>query len=271
MNMKYILILIFCLVSISIYCQDGYKGLGPWNKIGTVEASMNETTDSYLNAKVVIGGENPIDNSDLSVYGNVENKGDLKINNSLILKTGATTSAVLLSDENGNTRWEQQDSNVVFRTIVAGTGGNTTFSFTTVKANITFFKNIIQDNVPSIFGSDYGWSTVTQGYKVPRSGLYKVSVNAFFQGDAANAGFNNRIYSYQNGNALYNAGIISITNGASSQARFITGIVYLNKDDIVTFGTASNGAGVGTGQTRAGYVILYGDVGHTYFIIESLN
>lgn len=58
----------------------GYQGFGPWYKTETEVPAFNNTDDSYLMGKVIVGGKSVIANSSLSVIGNSIINGKIGIN-----------------------------------------------------------------------------------------------------------------------------------------------------------------------------------------------
>lgn len=214
-------------------------------------------TLSFLNGDIQIGTT--------TTAGTVTiNSNDAGGNTGLRLPNGAAAGNILTSDATGSTSWKPTGADAQYQTMVLGSWGEQYFSVTDPNISdnekITFFNDITFDRAQQVFGANYGWNVTNQEYTVPVTGIYRISMNMYFM--PVTNGLNHRVYVYRNNTMLQDPGIISITDSGGHQSAFVMGLVRLNKDDVIDFRVWSKTAPI---TTR-----LWGGVGHTYFMIESL-
>ncbi|WP_062185379.1 hypothetical protein, partial [Dysgonomonas macrotermitis] len=182
-------------------------------------------------------------------------------NTGLHLPNGASSGKVLTSDTQGNAVWVS--GAVQYQTMVTGDGGTTIYTGTLGGANvkINFFTNVLFDKAKDIYGNTYGWDTTNQQYVAPVTGIYRVAFNIYFQ--STEVGGNPRVYVFKNGVFFQDPGFVSVTDTGMDQSNFVMGLVSLNAGDIIDFRVMKI-------HGSSPDVALWGGLGHTYIIIESL-
>ncbi|NDW08669.1 hypothetical protein [Dysgonomonas sp. 520] len=211
--------------------------------------------------RIGIGTNAPQNKIDIRTTGN---------NTGLHLPNGASSGKVLTSDTQGNGVWVS--GAVQYQTMVVGKGGNTIYSGIVPYpesgpsigkiVKIDFFNNIKFDKAKEIYGSTYGWDAVNQRYVAPVTGIYRISMNMYFR--STQPGENQRVYAFKNGVFFQDPGFISVTDNGKDQNNFVMGLVKLDQGDIIDFwGFIYNNA-------QSEDILLYGEEGHSYILIESL-
>lgn len=240
---------------------------GPWNEVGSTPATASKlnTTDSYLKAKVVVGGTSVINDAQLSIYGKTTVGENLTItsadtNTGLVLPNGASEGSVLMSDAEGSASWIKQMKR--YYTEVTSSGARVVVS---VPANSYVkipFSQVIVDQIKTNLGSQYGFDVSTQEFVAPKDGLYKFFLNIYFTDPATGSiGRNARVYPFKNGVRMNDAGFVSVQIETFNQNGNTSFIVNLKQGDLVDFRVY--------GGAALDVAFWYG-AGHTYFSIESL-
>lgn len=300
--MKNIIILIILFVKlISVEAQEfGYKDIGPWYKLGSnpYRAAIENTDNIAIDANVVINGNEVISNSSLSVHGRLESSnGTFVINNSnqdaettgLILKNGANSGYVLQSTTTNETVWSQGYTQV--QTIIHSKADATGTSERVYKRKLKaidsskypegedlngMFDDKVIDTAKSMYGSEYGWISITnpapttsnnatlEYYVAPFDGMYRVTQHVYIV--SKTSGQNSRVYVRINDNMpVSQPGIISITEVTNRDfAATVSGLISLKKGDKLRLQTTSYNPNNQNVTIKKGR-------GLTYIEIESLN
>ena len=267
-NLLFLIVIAFCGI---LNAQVGINTENPQGMFhidgqGNTNGNTNISDDIVVTetGNVGIGTNTP--SNKLSIHTTGANTG-------LSLPNGASSGKVLTSDTQGNGVWVS--GAVQYQTMVVGTGGATIFSglipFPTtgspigVAAKINFFKDIVFDKAKDIYGATYGWNATNQEYVAPVTGIYRISMNMYFQ--SVKPGVNYRALARRNGSLFQNPGFISIVDNGLDQNSFVMGLVSLNQGDIISFEVRIYGGSVG----KAGSTVsLFAGPGHTFILIESL-
>lgn len=280
-NIKLLIILL--LSSISSFGQSNSSPIkwGPWYEIGTTQPSKTNTTNSYLKAKAAIGTNRLINESELSVEGNIEIDGDVYVNTTgintglLLPNPQKIAGQILVSDDEGNATWEE--NRIQYQTALAAylsspdNSGSKDFTFSNpsnmTAQKLTNLLGVQFDNVQTDFPG-YGWDLTKQQYTAPRSGKYRVTMSLYTNKNAKTTTYDkqeNRLSVFKNNELCPDPGFVSVIQRSGDNASYTIGMLNLVKGDVIDFRVSINTTV--TGSTKA---VIYLGSGHTYVIIEAL-
>ena len=194
----------------------------------------------------------------LTIIGNNANTG-------LQLLNGKGAGNTIHSDPSGNASWKVGKAQ--YQTMVYGTGGKLEILDATGfpienPHKLTFFQTDF-DKAKEIYGAAYGWDNTNQHYVVPVTGVYRIAFSVYFQPIVANTlGKNNRAHIFINGIKFQQSGSVSTTDFGRDIQAYTMGLATLNKGDTIDLRVYAH--------SSIGKINVYGAVGHTFLLIESL-
>ncbi|MFM9403762.1 hypothetical protein ACKLNQ_17820 [Myroides odoratimimus] len=140
---------------------------------------------------------------------------------------------ILVSDKDGNATWGFAERKA--RTsIYSATGTVSLVGSMTDMAKYTALTDVKIDEVKNVFGNQYGWNTTNQQYIVPIKGFYRISLTFYFEPGTSTDYYKLGISKGSGSKILMNNyPYIAIVSEAKEKLGFVTGLVMLDKGDVL--------------------------------------
>lgn len=225
------------------------------NTSGTVQNAVNDADDVFISAdgRLGIGTVNP--KAKLSVVAEDNTTG-------LQLPNGAEENFILISDIDGNASWGS--SSIQYLTFVANTQNidQQVSGSGSTGMQIKTFGSALVDTTKEYYGDAYGWNDVSQQYKAPKSGLYRITSQVYCLPNTKNTNY--RTYWYQNNTMSPALGFYSYIDTGSPVSAYTSNVVRLNKDDVLDLRLYCTNTSNTSIKYKQG-------LGYTFIIIEMLQ
>ncbi|EHO07909.1 hypothetical protein VSP10_12480 [Myroides odoratimimus] len=190
-------------------------------------------------------------------------------NTGLQLTSGAGHGNILISDTEGNTTWASASNPISIMETPSET-----ITINGIQTNwglVNKFSSLI-DETKAVYGSEYGWDSTNQLYRVPKDGNYRVTLNVVCGTSDITLNWRVAVVLNNKGNiqhaTMHTMPFISvIPHKDKPQNSIVTGIVNLKKNDFLQVKIANFGVGT-TGNNNP--VILIGGPQETRFTVEMM-
>ncbi|MEK6510100.1 hypothetical protein [Myroides sp. C4067] len=278
---KRILLNTIILFTLTIYGQVGINTpnpLGIFHIDGKKDNPLIGTPNTITQQNDVIITEN----GDLAI-GIIIPTNKLTINNEgktdtgIQLSTGASHGNILISDQEGNATWAAASNPITILNTLPGQ-----ISVYGTRHSWEFYNQFTEyyDEIKQIFGNEFGWDNINKLYKIPKNGIYRITLNIVCGTSEAKQNWRIAVvknnYTPSTGEQHFSMNtmpfVSPIPDKKESQNSTITGIVMLNKNDFLQIKTANYGSGDGTwhGAPVTTPTIIVGGPQETIWTIEML-